>query len=99
MALHAYVPDSYQGVGKFPETERVNVRRLRLLHPELAHWPDFAFWSVWSDFSQDIYMVGWQESDERITRFLHYLIYLQNEPEWHGGLPEELDSIPLLEAT
>jgi hypothetical protein len=68
----------------------------KALHPELSAWGILAIGMAWSEYSQDVYLVSWQEWTlaQRDELFLGYCAWRQNNGFWRLGFDiEALQSV------
>ncbi|WP_024603928.1 MULTISPECIES: hypothetical protein [unclassified Pseudoalteromonas] len=67
-------------------------------YAELSEWGDLPIGVAWGSYSQDVYLLSWQEQEQttisrdKLIEFLAYIRWhdVKGERQW-GVTPEELD--------
>ena len=93
-----YLAERHKCNADVPTEEISDVSFIRRVCPELGNWSDSEVWSAWGTYSHEIHMVWWQKPHINYAKqFLKFLIWTQENGEWHRGLPEELEHVVLPE--
>ena len=61
-----------------------SMRKFAEFYPELSHWGALALAMAWQGYSQDVWLVSWEDINikERDESFLDYCCWVQTRGRW-----------------